>query len=103
METLNAIAEPNRFAIVELLRDGPRSVNEIVDSLQLRQPLVSKRLKVLSGAGIVAVRPEAQKRYYGLERQRFDELDGWLASFAGLWGERLDRLEAHLRSTEQTS
>ena len=103
IETLNALAEPNRFAIVELLRDGPRSVNEIVDSLQLRQPLVSKHLKVLSGAGIVAVRPQAQKRYYELERERFDEIDGWLDSFAELWGRRLDRLEAHLRRTEATS
>jgi DNA-binding transcriptional ArsR family regulator len=103
IETLNALAEPNRFAIVELLRGGPRSVNEIVDSLGLRQPLVSKHLKVLSGAGIVAVRPEAQKRYYELERQRFDEIDGWLDSFAELWGRRLDRLEARLRATEATS
>lgn len=103
IETLNALAEPNRFAIVELLRDGPRSVNEIVDTLGLRQPLVSKHLKVLSGAGIVAVSPQAQKRYYALERQRFDEIDGWLDSFAELWGRRLDRLEAHLRRTEESS
>ena len=103
IETLNALAEPNRFAIVELLRGGPRSVNEIVDSLGLRQPLVSKHLKVLSGAGIVAVRPQAQKRFYELERQHFDEIDGWLGTFAELWGSRLDRLDAHLRRTEATS
>src|SRR4051812_16760502 len=103
ISTLTALAEPNRFAIVELLRDGPRSVNEIVESLELRQPLVSKHLKVLSGAGIVAARPQAQRRIYELERTRFDELDGWLDSFAALWGRRLDRLEAHLRSTGATS
>ena len=96
IDTLTALAEPNRFAIVELLRDGPRSVNEIVERLELRQPLVSKHLKVLSSVGVVAVRPEAQRRIYALERDRFDELDGWLDSFAKLWASRLDRLESHL-------
>lgn len=96
IDTLTALAEPNRFAIVELLRDGPRSVNEIVERLELRQPLVSKHLKVLSSVGVVAVRPEAQRRIYALERDRFDELDGWLDSFAELWASRLDRLESHL-------
>lgn len=99
IDTLTALAEPNRFAIVELLRAGPRSVNEIVESLELRQPLVSKHLKVLSSVGVVAVRPEAQRRIYALERDRFDELDSWLDTFAQLWGQRLDRLEAHLRTT----
>jgi DNA-binding transcriptional ArsR family regulator len=102
IDSLTALSEPNRFAIVELLRDGPRSVNEIVESLRLRQPLVSKHLKVLSSAGIVGVRPVAQRRIYQLERARFDELDGWLDSFAALWGARLDRLDRHLRSGTTT-
>jgi DNA-binding transcriptional ArsR family regulator len=102
ISTLTALAEPNRFSIVELLRDGPRSVNEIVDSLKLRQPLVSKHLRVLSEAGIVAAHPQAQRRIYHLERTPFAELDGWLDSFAALWGQRLDRLESHLRSTGAT-
>ena len=73
-------------------------MNEIVESLGLRQPLVSKHLKVLSGVGVVGVRPEAQRRIYALERERFDELDGWLDTFAELWDQRLDRLDAHLRA-----
>ena len=103
IDTLTALAEPNRFAIVELLRDGPRSVNEIVERLELRQPLVSKHLKVLSSAGVVAMRPEAQRRIYALERDRFDEIDGWLDSFAELWAKRFDRLESHLLSTSPTT
>ena len=96
IETLAALAEPNRLAIVELLRDGPRSVNEIVGELGLRQPLVSKHLKVLSTAGVVDVRPQAQRRFYELDERRFKEIDSWLDSFAGLWSQRLDRLESHL-------
>jgi DNA-binding transcriptional ArsR family regulator len=103
IDTLTAIAEPNRFAIVELLRDGPRSVNEIGESLDLRQPLVSKHLKVLSSAGVVDVRPEAQRRIYALKRDRFDEIDRWLDSFASLWADRFDRLESHLRTKSATT
>jgi DNA-binding transcriptional ArsR family regulator len=101
IETLAALAEPNRFAMVELLRAGPRSVNGIVVALDLRQPLVSKHLKVLKGAGLVVARAVAQQRIYELERRRFDELDGWLASFAAIWDQRLDRLDAHVRRMTQ--
>ena len=97
IETLSALAEPNRLAIVELLRGGPRSVNEIVGELHLRQPLVSKHLKVLTEAGVVAARADAQRRIYRVEPERFREIDAWLDSFAQTWADRLDRLEEHLR------
>ena len=95
--TLSALAEPNRLAIVELLRDGPRSVNDIVSATGMRQPLVSKHLKVLSEAGVVHAQAEAQRRIYRVEPERFRELDAWLDSFAATWAARLDRLEEHLR------
>ena len=66
METLQALAEPNRFQIVELLRDGPRPVGDMVHRLGLRQPQVSKHLRVLSDAGLVDVRVDAQRRIYAL-------------------------------------
>ncbi|CAN5384807.1 metalloregulator ArsR/SmtB family transcription factor [soil metagenome] len=97
IETLTALAEPNRFAMVQLLRGGPRSVNEIVGELGLSQPLVSKHLKVLSTAGVVTAQVQAQRRIYQLEQRRFQEIDSWLDTFAGLWDAKLDRLEARLR------
>jgi DNA-binding transcriptional ArsR family regulator len=100
VETMSALAEPNRFAIVELLRDGPRSVNGIVTALDLRQPLVSKHLKVLSGAGLVVARAQAQQRIYQLEQQRFSDIERWLDSFADVWAQRMDRLDAHLRTDQ---
>ena len=104
IETLNALSEPNRLAIVELLRDtGPRSVGEIAGALALRQPLVSKHLRVLSEAGMVAARVDAQRRIYDLEAAPFQEIDGWLDSFAAVWSSRLDRLDAHLRRSEEPS
>ena len=96
IQTLAALAEPNRLAIVEYLRDGPRSVTDIVDRLGLSQPLVSKHLRVLNDVSIVDKRIDGKRRIYALEQERFAELDRWLDTFADLWDDRLDRLQAHL-------
>jgi DNA-binding transcriptional ArsR family regulator len=91
--TLSALAEPNRLQIVELLRTQPRSVGDIAELLELRQPQVSKHLRVLSEAGLVEVRPVAQKRIYMLRSEPFDDLDVWLESFRKAMADRYDRLE----------
>ena len=98
LATLNALAEPNRLHIVELLRTGPRSVNEIVETLELRQPLVSKHLRVLTEAGLVRARPNAQRRIYQLEPKPFQELDSWLETYRRLWNTRLDNLDDYLQT-----
>lgn len=97
MATLTALAEPNRLQIVELLRGGPRAVGDIVDRLQLRQPQVSKHLRVLSEAGLVEARPEANRRIYRLRPEPLRELDDWLQGYRRLWNARLDRLDAVLQ------
>ena len=95
--TLTALAEPNRLRIVELLRDKPRPVGEIAKRLRLRQPQVSKHLRVLSDAGLVDVRPVAQQRIYELRSEPFDELDTWLETFRRSMADRMDRLEELVR------
>ncbi len=95
--TLSALAEPNRLRIVELLRDGPRPVGYITKRLALRQPQVSKHLRVLSEAGLVEVHPAAQQRIYGLNAKQFQELDSWVDSFRRLWETRLDTLDEYLQ------
>jgi len=101
LETLTALAEPHRFEIVELLRDGPRPVGEIVDRLGLHQPQVSKHLRVLSDAGLVEVHPAAQQRIYKLRPQPLHELDRWLESYRQLWDERFDRLDDLLTESQR--
>lgn len=91
--TLSALAEPNRLRIVELLGERPRPVGEIAERLRLRQPQVSKHLRVLSDAGLVDVRPVAQQRIYELRSEPFDELDAWLERFRRSMSDRMDRLE----------
>jgi DNA-binding transcriptional ArsR family regulator len=95
--TLNALAEPNRLHIVELLRSGPRSVNQIVEQLKLSQPLVSKHLRVLSRAGLVKFRADAQQRIYRLDSQPLAELDTWLETYRRFWDKRLDTLDNYLQ------
>ncbi|MCC7359460.1 MAG: winged helix-turn-helix transcriptional regulator [Anaerolineales bacterium] len=90
--TLSALAEPNRLRIVELLREKPRPVGEIAARLALRQPQVSKHLAVLHRAGLVGVRPVAQRRIYQLQPKPFKELDQWAGTFRRVWEQRLDAL-----------
>jgi DNA-binding transcriptional ArsR family regulator len=93
IETFSALAEPNRFRIVELLRTGPRAVNDIGDRLQLNQPQVSKHLRVLKQAGLVDVQPRAQQRVYELRAERLRQLHGWIERYRQIWEERFEQLD----------
>ena len=90
------LAEPHRRTILTLLASGERPAGELVEALPLSQPTVSKHLKVLREAGLVAVRTDAQRRIYRLRPEPLRDLDDWLATFRPLWSERLDALERHL-------
>lgn len=96
METLQALAEPNRFQIVELLREGPRPVGDMVQRLHLRQPQVSKHLRVLSDAGLVDVRVDAQRRIYALRPEPLQELEVWLERYRRIWEGNFQRMDALL-------
>jgi DNA-binding transcriptional ArsR family regulator len=96
MTAYAALAEPHRRQILDLLRGGERSVNELVARLKLSQPGVSKHLRVLRDAGLVKVRPEGRRRWYGLRPQPLAEVDEWLEPYREFWSTRLDALERHL-------
>jgi DNA-binding transcriptional ArsR family regulator len=96
-----AVSEPLRREILELLRQRERPVGELVDHLRISQPGVSKHLRVLREAGLVRVRRDGRRRWYGLEAAPLAELDEWLAPYRVHWGGRLDALERHLDEMEQ--
>lgn len=96
LETFRALAEPNRLQIVELLLGGPRRVGDMVDELGLRQPQVSKHLRVLSDAGLVDVRVDAQRRIYALRPAPLQELEAWLERYRRIWEGNFLRLDALL-------
>jgi DNA-binding transcriptional ArsR family regulator len=104
MTTFRALAEPNRFQIVELLRNGPRPVGDMVHRLRLRQPQVSKHLRVLSDAGLVDVRVDAQRRIYALRPAPLRELEVWLERYRQIWEgnhQRLDALLEEMKTKEK--
>jgi predicted transcriptional regulator len=94
----DVITDASRRHILDLLRERERSVNELVGELSMSQPAVSKHLRVLREAGLVKVRIDAQRRWYGLDRRPLAELDAWLAPYRRYWADRLDDLERHLDS-----
>ena len=98
--TFDVLAEPSRRRMLDLIRDRPRPVGELVELLGLSQPGVSKHLRVLREAGLVSVRPEAQRRVYVLRPEPLAEVDAWLEPYRRLWASRLDALERHLDTTE---
>jgi DNA-binding transcriptional ArsR family regulator len=100
MTAFDVVAEPNRRRILDALREGERPVGELVDALRLAQPAVSKHLRALRDAGLVEVRPDAQRRYYRLRAAPLRELDAWIAPYRRFWDQRLDALEAHLDTME---
>ena len=97
----DVLADPTRRRILDLLVERERPVGEIVDSLAVSQPGVSKHLRVLREAGLVNVRTDAQKRIYGLRPEPLAEVDAWLAPYRRLWADRLSALERHLDEEDQ--
>ena len=102
LTALQALAEPRRLAILELLRDGERPVGDLVAELGLSQPLVSKHLRVLKDAGLVDARADAQRRVYRIRPEPLAELDDWLEPYRALWNTHLDKLEDHLERRRKT-
>ncbi len=96
MQIFDALADPTRRRILELLRADERPVGELVDALRMSQPAVSRHLRLLREAGLVEARVDAQRRLYRLRPETLRELDAWLEPYRLLWSGRLDELESHL-------
>ena len=99
--TFDVIAEPTRREILDLLRERPRPVGELVDLLGISQPGVSKHLRVLRQAKLVRARADAQRRWYEVDPRPLTEIEAWLAPYRDLWAARLDALEQHLDGKDQ--
>lgn len=96
MTTYEVLAEPTRRRILDLLREQPRLVGELVELLQMSQPGVSKHLRILRQAGLVVVRQDAQRHWYELNPAPLAEIDAWLSPYRQLLETRYNRLETLL-------
>src|SRR6516165_4954243 len=92
-DAFNAVAEPRRRHILDLLAQGERPVNDLVGSLGLAQPQVSKHLRVLREVGLVSVRGAGQQRLYSLNADRLKVIYDWVRVFEPYWDHQLDRIK----------
>ena len=99
-DAFTVLAEPTRRRILDELRHSQRSVGDLVAALDIAQPNVSKHLKVLSAAGFVSCRIDAQRRIYSIETAQLKIIDAWLEPYRRLWGKHLSALERHLDTKE---
>ena len=92
----DVLAEPNRRRILDLLRDGERPVGELVEALAVSQPVVSKHLRVLHDADLVARRREGRHQMYSLQVEPMAEAFEWLSRYRRFWRSQLKRLKRHV-------
>jgi DNA-binding transcriptional ArsR family regulator len=97
MQALEALADPTRRQIIELLAERERDAGEIASHFDVSRPAVSRHLRVLREHGLVQARGEAQRRIYSLDPGPLAEIDAWLARYRVFWANRLDALDVQLR------
>lgn len=100
-DAFNAVAEPRRRQILDALAHGERTVGDLVGTLGIAQPQVSKHLKVLREVGLVTAREEGRHRIYRLEARPLESIHDWISRYERMWSERFDRLDEVLEEMKQ--
>ncbi|WP_320670118.1 ArsR/SmtB family transcription factor [Patulibacter defluvii] len=100
-DAFNAVAEPRRRQILDLLAEGERPVSDLVERLGLAQPQVSKHLRVLREVGAVRVREQGRQRLYRVDAAALKPIHDWVSGYERLWQQRFDRLDDVLTTLEQ--
>lgn len=95
-DVFEILADPTRRRLIDSLREGERSVNELVNAVDISQPGVSRQLAILEEAEFVMMRPDGRRRLYSLRPEPFQELSQFVTSYRAIWEPRLDRLGAAL-------
>jgi DNA-binding transcriptional ArsR family regulator len=100
-DAFNAVAEPRRRQILDVLAGGERPVNDLVDALALAQPQVSRHLRVLKEVGLVDVRGDGRQRFYRLNGRALKPIHDWVKEYEQTWSERFDQLDAVLEELKR--
>jgi DNA-binding transcriptional ArsR family regulator len=101
VSTIQTLADPSRFQIVEALLAGEQAVNDLVTKMHIHQSGVSRHLRILEEAGFVRVRPDGPRRLYSLRPEPFRELNAWVSQYRALWEGRLDAFAVALERRQQ--
>src|SRR5438093_12229446 len=102
-DAFRAIAEPKRRCVLDILAEGERPVNDLVESLQWPQPQVSKHLGVLKKVGLVSVRQVGRQRFYRLNGQLLKPIHEWVKTFEKFWRHQLERIKARAEQKARQS
>ena len=100
-DVFQILADPTRRRLVDALRDGERSVNQLVEMVDIGQPGVSRQLAILEDANFVVVRPDGRRRLYSLRPDPFQELSRFVTTYRAIWEVRLDRFASELERRRQ--
>src|SRR5690242_5938360 len=100
-DAFNAVAEPRRRQILDLLADGERPVNDLVELLAIPQPQVSKHLRVLREVGVVDAREDGRQRLYRLKAEALQPIHDWVKDYERLWSDRFDLMDVVLEELKQ--
>ena len=100
-DPFNAIAEPRRRQILDVLAGGERPVGDLVRQLGVTQPQVSKHLRVLREVGLVDVREDGRQRVYRLNGERLKPIHDWVSGYERMWNERFNELDVVLEELER--
>ncbi len=95
-DVFQILADPTRRRLIDALRDGEKSVNQLVETVDIGQPGVSRQLAILEDANFVVVRPDGRRRLYALRPEPFQELSQFVTTYRTVWEGRLDRFAAEL-------
>jgi DNA-binding transcriptional ArsR family regulator len=100
-DAFNAVAEPRRRQILDLLAEGERAVGDLVELLGIPQPQVSKHLRVLREVGLVEVREDGRQRLYSLRADALQPIHDWVKDYERLWSDRFDLMDAVIEDLQQ--
>ena len=100
-DAFNAVAEPGRRRILDVLARGERPVNDLVKRLRMGQPQVSKHLRVLREVGLVQVREEGRQRMYRLNGEPLKPIHEWLRKYEEVWNERFEAMDELLEELKE--
>src|SRR5947208_960602 len=103
LDPFSAVAEPKRRLVLDVLAQGERPVNDLVESLRWPQPQVSKHLGVLKKVGLVSVRHVGRQRLYRLNGERLKPIHEWVKTFERFWRHQLDRIKARAEQKARRS
>jgi len=95
-DVFQVLADPTRRRLVDAMRGGEKSVNQLVEMVDIGQPGVSRQLQILEDANFVVVRPQGRQRFYALRPEPFQELSRFVTTYRAIWEGRFDRFAAEL-------